>query len=95
MHKKLVQILLDKRLQNSSSKTIFLEQNLFNLSGTSTKFIKSPCFIYLSMTIDDSCDVNGMTQLVQTHVSGANMAGDHGNELRYTLPLDGVNQFAG
>ena len=47
------------------------------------------------MTIDDSCDINAMTQLIQTHVSGGNMAGDHGNELRYTLPLDGVNQFAG
>lgn len=47
------------------------------------------------MAVDDSCDIDSMTQLVQSHVSGAKLAGGHGNELRYTLPLDRVNQFAG
>ena len=50
---------------------------------------------HFSMVVDPACDRNGVTQLVQQFVPGAEMQRTHGKELSYTLPLDKVSQFPG
>ena len=48
-----------------------------------------------SMVTDESCDRLAVTDLVKSHVPGAQMSRHHVKELSYRLPLKSVDHFPG
>ena len=47
------------------------------------------------MVVDPSASVDGITQVVQSHVSDGKLDRSHGKELTYTLPIATVGNFPG
>ncbi|XP_033748206.1 ATP-binding cassette sub-family A member 5-like isoform X2 [Pecten maximus] len=61
----------------------------------SSLFLKSKFGIgyHLNMVVDPGCDVDQVTQLVKSCVSGGELQRTHGKELAYTLPLNELRNF--
>ena len=47
------------------------------------------------MVTEENCDRLSITELVKSHVPGAEMSRVHGKELSYRLPMKSVEHFPG